>query len=297
MRSRAMTATALAAALMMGAATVHAAPREAVSVSTGWLAGHLKDPDLVLLHVGEEAEYKAGHIPGARFVRLSDVSVSAEGRTLEMPAADDLRRRLRALGVTDRSKVVVYFGSDWVSPATRILFTLQTAGLGDRADLLDGGLPKWRREGGAITAAASPPVAPGALAAFQARPMIVDVDFVRAHVGRAGYALIDARAPVFYSGLQAGGAHDHMRRGHIPGALSVPFTSVTNDDLTLKSPADLAALFERAGVKAGDRIIVYCHIGQQGTAIVLAARAAGVDAVLYDGSFEDWSIRDLPTES
>ncbi|MET3663445.1 rhodanese-like domain-containing protein [Caulobacter sp. 1776] len=292
MRLRALTGVALTALLMTGPA--QAAPRENPLVSTGWLASHLKDPDLVLLHIGEAAEFEAGHIPGARFVRLSDIATNAGGRTLEMPTADDLRQRLRALGVTDRSRVVVYFGEDWVSPATRVLFTLRTAGLGERADLLDGGLPKWRREGGAVTAAATPPATPGALAAFQTRPTIVDVDFVRAHAGQPGYALIDARAPVFYGGLQAGGAHDHMKRGHIPGALSVPFTSVTNDDLTFKSPDALLALFRTAGVKAGDRAIVYCHIGQQGTAVVTAARAVGIDAVLYDGSFEDWSIRDLP---
>ncbi len=296
MRLRALTGAALAAVLTTGSATAQAATREEVLVSTGWLADHLKDPDLVLLHVGEEAEYKAAHISGARFVRLDDLSITSNGRTLEMPTAADLRRRLQALGVSDRSRVVVYFGGDWVSPATRVLFTLQTAGLGARADLLDGGLPKWRREGGAVTAAAPPPVKPGALASFQTRPTIVDVDFVRAHVGQPGYALIDARAPVFYDGLQPGGPHAHMRRGHIPGARSLPFTSVTNDDLTLKPPAELAALFQKAGVKTGDRAIVYCHIGQQGTAVVLAARAAGIDAVLYDGSFEDWSIRDLPVE-
>lgn len=294
MRTRILMAAVLAAMAVTGSA--QAAAREAVSVSTGWLASHLKDPDLVLLHVGEAAEYKAGHIPGARFVQMSDISVSANGRTLEMPTAADLRQRLQALGVTDQSKVVVYFGDDWVSPATRVLFALQGAGLGARAELLDGGMPKWRREGGAVTAQATAPAKPGALAPFQPRPTIVDVDFVRANAGKPGYALIDARAQVFYDGLMPSGAHGHMKRGHIPGARNLAFTSVTRDDLTLKSPDELAALFQKAGVRPGDRAIVYCHIGQQGTAVVLAARAAGVDAVLYDGSFEDWSIRDLPVE-
>jgi thiosulfate/3-mercaptopyruvate sulfurtransferase len=294
---RAMMLTAVSAAVLVTTcAGAQAAPREEVLVTTGWLAGHLRDPDVVLLHVGEEADYKAAHIPGARFVRQSDLSVNADGRTLQMPSAAILRERLRALGVTDRSRVVVYFGSDWVSPATRVVFALQSAGLGARADLLDGGMPKWRRDGGAVTAEPPATARPGALAPFALRPTVVDADYVRAKVGKPGFVLIDARAPVFYDGLQPGGAHDHMRRGHIPGARSVPFTSVTNDDLTLKTPAELAALFQRAGVRPGDRVIVYCHIGQQGTAVVFAARAAGIDAVLYDGSFEDWSLRDLPVE-
>lgn len=287
-------ATAMAAVLMASEAA--AAPREAVTVSTDWLRVHAKDADLVLLHVGEESGYKAGHIPGARFVRQTDLAVDAGGRSLQMPSAEDLRARLRALGVTDASRVVVYFGDDWVSPATRVLFTLQSAGLGERADLLDGGLRKWRREGGAVTSEATPAARPGALAAFALRPTVVDADYVRAIAGKPGYVLIDARAQVFYDGLMPSGAHGHMRRGHIPGARSLSFTSVTNDDLTVKRPDDLMVLFQKAGVKPGDKAVVYCHIGQQGTAVMLAARAAGVEAVLYDGSFEDWSLRDLPVE-
>jgi thiosulfate/3-mercaptopyruvate sulfurtransferase len=177
-----------------------------------------------------------------------------------------------------------------------VLFTLQAAGLGERADLLDGGLRAWRRQGGAVTTVVPAPPRPGALASFQLRPTIVDADFVRTHVGKPGYALIDARAQVFYDGLMPSGAHGHMQRGHIPGARNAAFTSVTNDDLTLKSPDALTALFRKAGVKPGDRVIAYCHIGQQGTAVVTAARAAGIEAVLYDGSFEDWTLRDLPVE-
>lgn len=293
MRQRVL-ATAVAAVLMAGGA--QAAPREEVTVSADWLKAHLKDPDLVLLHVGEADEYKAGHIPGARFVRQSDLAVDAGGRSLQMPSAEDLRERLRALGVTDRSKVVVYFGNDWVSPATRVLFTLQSAGLGARADLLDGGMKTWKRAGGAVTTEAAPAAKPGPLAPIQLRPTVVDADYVRANAGKPGFALIDARAQVFYDGLMPSGAHGHMKRGHIPGARNLAFTGITNDDLTVKRPDELLALFQKAGVKPGDKAIVYCHIGQQGTAVVLAARAAGVEAVLYDGSFEDWTLRDLPVE-
>jgi thiosulfate/3-mercaptopyruvate sulfurtransferase len=293
MRQRILVA-ALTTVLMAGG--VQAAPREEVTVSAEWLKGHLKDPDLVLLHVGDADDYKADHIPGARFVRQMDLAVDAGGRSLQMPSAEDLRARLQALGVADRSRVVVYFGSDWVSPATRVLFTLQSAGLGARADLLDGGMKSWRRAGGAVTTEASPAAKPGALAPIQLRPTVVDAGYVRANAGKPGYALIDARAKVFYDGLMPSGAHGHMKRGHIPGARSLPFTSITNDDLTVKRPDDLSVLFQKAGVKPGDKAIVYCHIGQQGTAVLLAARAAGVDAVLYDGSFEDWTLRDLPVE-
>ena len=115
----------IALALCLVAGTALAGPRESMLVDSAWLAKHLKDPNLVLLHVGDKAEYDAGHIPGAWYVRLDDVSVSSHdhdsGLMLEMPAPDSLRARLEALGISDRSRVIVYYGNDWVSPATRVI--------------------------------------------------------------------------------------------------------------------------------------------------------------------------------
>ena len=121
----------------------------------------------------------------------------------------------------------------------------------------------------------------------------MDADFVRSHTRTPGFAVIDGRAAVFYDGVQEGGPRDHRASGHIAGAHSVPFESVFNDDLTLKSPDELTALFAKADVKPGDTVIGYCHIGQQATAMLFAARTLGHPVLLYDGSFEDWARRRL----
>ena len=304
MRTMILAKTVLAFAILAGFASLpqsaYAQPTAQAEplVSTAWLESHLHDPNLVLLQVGEESEYKAKHIPGARFVHLSDVSATSGRLTLELPTAPELRQQLQGLGISDSSRVVVYFGndSDQFSVSTRVLFTLLSAGLGAHADLLDGGMPKWRREGRSLTDKTIATTQPGTLAPFNLRSTVVNVDFVRTHAGQPGYVLIDARAPMYYDGLEESGADGHPRRGHIPGAHNLPFTSIANDDLTLKQPAELLALFRKVGVKPGDRVIAYCHIGQQATAVLFAARAVGIDAVLYDGSFEDWTMRDLPVE-
>ena len=99
-------------------------PRASLLVSTEWLATHLKDANLVLLHVGDAKDYPAAHIAGARLVSTQDVSVSdrsAGGLVMEMPSPDTLRARLAALGISDGSRIILYYGNDWVSPATRIL--------------------------------------------------------------------------------------------------------------------------------------------------------------------------------
>lgn len=290
-----MRSLILAVCLMAG--TVMAGPRESLLVDTHWLARHLNDPNLVLLHVGDKAAYDAKHIPGARHVSLADISLRGELH-LEMPPADDLRQRLENLGISNDSRVVVYFGKDWVSPATRVIFTLDYAGLGDRASLLDGGMDAWIAAGNATTDVA-PPAKKGSLAALKIKPIVVTGDQVRAAIGRKGTAIVDGRAAAFYDGVETGGMHDKPHKsGHIAGARSVPFSEVVNEKNFLKSPEELKGLLAKAGVKPGDRVIAYCHIGQQATAALFAARTLGYDVRLYDGSFEEWSTRqDAPVEN
>ena len=147
----------------------------------------------------------------------------------------------------------------------------------------------WTRAGHAVTDVV-PPARKGTLSPLKTRPLVVDAATVKSRLGKTGFAVVDGRTAAFYDGVETGGAHEQSHKtGHIAGARSIPFVAVTNDDLTLKSAADLRALFDKAGVKKGDTVIGYCHIGQQATAMLFAARTLGHDVLLYDGSFEDWS--------
>ena len=279
-------------------AQMYAPPSAPVVVSTNWLAAHLKDANLVLLHVGQQKEFDAGHIPGARYVKLDDISVSnhdhdqEKGLMLEMPQPDSLRARLEALGISNDSRVIVYYGGDWVSPATRVIFTLDYAGLGSGSALLDGGMQAWKTEHRALTAD-TPKAQRGKLAVLSINPIVVNAAWVKSRIGTPNFHLIDGRAAVYYDGVEAGGP----RKGHIKGAKSLPFTEVTDDKLYLRKPAELKLLFAKAGVADGDTVVAYCHIGQQGTAVLFAARAIGHPVLLYDGSFQEWSRKpELPVE-
>jgi thiosulfate/3-mercaptopyruvate sulfurtransferase len=294
-RGLAGLALLVAATTISGAAAAQMYVAPPVTVSTKWLAANLNDPNLVLLHVGSRAEYDAGHIPGARHVKLDDISVSAHddvGLMLEMPKPDTLRARLEALGISDRSHVIVYYGNDWVSPATRVLFTLDYAGLGTSAALLDGGMPAWKAAKRPLTS--EPPKArPGQLAALKLKPIVVDAAWVKSRLGTPGFHLVDGRAAAFYDGVESGGP----RKGHVAGARSIPYTEIMDDRLFLRSPAELRALFEKAGIAPGDTVVAYCHIGQQATAVLFAARSLGHPVLLYDGSYQEWSRRpELPVE-
>jgi len=283
----------------LGLALPARAQRDQILVTTAWLAQHLHDPNLVLLHVGADGEYKAMHIPGARFADMDDVSVSehtAEGLMLEMPSAESLRERLQKLGISNDSRIVVYYGSDWVSPSTRIVFTLDYAGLGGQTSLLDGGMPAWVREGRKVTDRLPAPRT-GTLSPLRIKPIVVNAAYVKQHIGTRGVSIVDGRDASFYDGVQRGSAHGgEQRAGHIASAKSVPFTQVTLDNLLLKSPNELRELFTRAGVQVGDTIVGYCHVGQQATAMLFAARSLGHPVLLYDGSYQEWS-RLTPVDS
>jgi thiosulfate/3-mercaptopyruvate sulfurtransferase len=276
-----LTLLAVVASGMTQAAAAPASPL----VSATWLADHLHDADLVVLAADDG--YGAGHIPGARQVSLQNVSVERDGLRLEMPSTEDLRLRLAALGISDRSRIVVYYGS--VTVATRILFTLDYAGFGGVSSVLDGGMAAWTR-GGHPVSTDVPPARTGTIGTLSVKPIVVDAAFVVAHLKAPHFAVVDARATAFYDGSQPGGpASQPQRPGHIAGALSVPYSSVVDDRMAFRTADDLTAIFAKAGVKPDDTIIGYCHIGQQATAMLLAARSIGHPVLLYDGSFEDWS--------
>src|SRR5262249_40371917 len=163
-----------------------------------------------------------------------------------------------------------------VSPATRILFTLDHAGFGARSALLDGGMNAWKAEGHPVTADVTPGKA-GQLSALRIKPVTVDIAYVQQHINSPTVKIIDARAPVFYDGVEMGTS----RKGHIPSAKNIPFTETTDANLRVKSAVQLDELFTKAGVGSRDTVIAYCHIGQQGTAVVFAARTLGRPVLLF----------------
>ncbi len=126
-------------------------------VSAKWLAEHLNDPKVVVLHVADKrSEYDAGHIPGARFLSLDDF---IEGQDAELPTTEKLKDTFEKLGVSDDSRVVIYTTA-WYPMAGRAYYTLDYLGHGDHTALLDGGIDEWRVEKRAL-ATDTPKVARG----------------------------------------------------------------------------------------------------------------------------------------
>lgn len=268
--------------------------RDSMIVSTEWLAKHLNDDGLVLLHVGDKKEYEAAHIQGAQYIQLSELSTPrGQGLTLELPPVDQLKTTFEKFGVTDKSRIVVYFGKDSVTPTSRVYFTLDYLGLGDRAAILDGGMPAWIADKHPTTTEVTTPK-PGSFTPHANAKLVVDATWVSSNINKSGVAILDARDAKFYTGEAAGG--NPPRNGHIPSAKSIPFATLVDATNKFKNAEALRGLFSTAGVKPADSVATYCHIGQQASLLYFVAKYLGYDAHLYDGSMDDWSKRDSPVE-
>lgn len=229
------------------------------------------------------AEYARGHLPGAVYLDL-DTQLArphgpGEGRhPLPDPAA--LQAVLRRAGVCAGSAVVVYDAGPATS-AARGWWVLRWAGLED-VRVLDGGLAAWTAAGAPVTdevphpAAGDVVVRPGSLPVLSAE---------QAGAFPADGVLLDARAAERYRGEVE--PVDPVA-GHVPGAVNAPTTETVGPDERFLPPADLARRFAGLGVVPGVPVGVYCGSGVTAAHTLLALQSAGVEGVLYPGSWSEW---------
>jgi thiosulfate/3-mercaptopyruvate sulfurtransferase len=268
------------------------APGESIIVSTEWLAAHLSDPSVVVLNVDHDATgYRDGHIPGARFIDYMMVIASRDGLSTELPSASDLRERFEQLGVSNATHVVLYGSPLMVSRAFVALEYLGSSNV----SVLNGGLTKWRAEGRSVTRD-EPRVVRGTFEPHVHPEIIADADWVRARVGKSGIALIDTRTDGEYLG--SGDRHGMPSTGHVQGARQLQWQELFREpnDLVFRDRDELERLYA-ARARAGDTVVTYCFVGYRASMTYLVARYLGFPARLYDGSYEDWARRHLPTVS
>lgn len=259
-------------------------------VSVDWLKANLEKDDLVLFHVGPEDAFNEKHIPGAQLVSRNEYTFSSDDETqvYDLPSVAKLDDFLESKGVDDGDTIVIYVGTDWVSPTTRLYFTLDYLGYSDQIFLLDGGLALWEHEGGKLATKSDPPTK-GSFTPDPNLDLVVPIEFVKDQLNDPSWNIIDARASVFYEGIQ----ESMNAKGHIPGAKTVPYTSIVNDgpngSYIFKSKEELQDIFDAQNLEKETPIILYCHIGQQATLVYFATKILGYNAKLFDGSMHGWS--------
>ncbi len=265
-----------------------------VLVSTGWLEEHLDDPSLLILEVSadpaEEAAYRHGHIPGARFTYWKDLLWHDTDREFASPSA--IADRLARLGA-DNDGTIALVG-DPVQFATYAFWVLHMSGVRSRVIHVDGGREKWVAEGRPMTTSVTEPVA-GRLDAGRAdhAPRIGRDDVLRG-LDAPGRLIIDVRSPEEYAGQRVSPSHFEFdygaeRKGHIPGAHHLYYEDLLTEDGAYLPVEELRRRFEDLPVETSD-VVLYCRLSHRATLVWFALKfLLGMTNVrVYDGSWTEW---------
>ena len=247
-------------------------------VSAQWLAEHLNDPKVVVLHVADkQSEYDAGHIPSARLLKLDDFIA---GEDAELPSPEKLKDTFEKLGVSNDSRVVIYTTA-WYPMAGRAYYTLDYLGHGDHTALLDGGIDEWRLEKRPLETEA-PKVARATFTPHlhpEVRAMMDEVKKL-SEQDSSSETLVDSRPEKRY------------RDGHIAGAVPLYWQETLVDpknNPVFLAPDKLKELFVSRGLAPRKKLVTYCEIGLQASHNYFVAKYLGYDAAMYDGSMHEWS--------
>jgi thiosulfate/3-mercaptopyruvate sulfurtransferase len=263
-------------------------------VSTEWLAQHLGAPDIrvadaswYLPQTGRDAkaEYLAAHIPGAVFFDIEDLSDEASPLPHMLAPAPKFASRMRKLGLGDGNLIIVYDGAGLYS-APRAWWMLRAMGHEEVA-VLDGGFPKWKREGGPIEDLVPQPYPRH----FTPRPnnaLLRNFSQLRQNLETGREQVIDLRGAGRFAG-QEEEPRPGVRRGHIPDSVNMPYSEVTSSEGTLKPPDQLLEIFSRRGIDPDRACVTSCGSGITAAIGMLAlVRAGARDVALYDGSWSEW---------
>jgi thiosulfate/3-mercaptopyruvate sulfurtransferase len=266
-------------------------------VSTDWLAEHRADGALRILdgtyflpHLKRDAaaEFRARHIPGAVRFDIDDIKDPANPLPHMLPDPETFAAKVGALGVTNDSAVVAYDGLGLMS-AARVWWMFRVFGH-DNVAVLDGGLPKWLKEGRPVEAGDAAPRPSRFTARF--RPELVrDLDAVAADLKSGREQVVDARSRGRFDGTEPE-IRPGLRGGHMPGAKNLPFTELLGPDATMLAPERIAATFQAAGIDVARPIVTSCGSGVTACVLALGLHLIGrPGTAVYDGSWTEWGGR------
>jgi len=263
--------------------------RESVLASADWVEKNLGAPGVVLVEVDEDTSaYDTGHIPGA--VKIDWKQDLQDPVRRDFVNKSQFEALLSERGIGNDDTVILYGGNNnWFAAYAYWYFKLY--GHGD-VKLLDGGRKRWELDNRPLVKDPANRERTSYSAQEQDRSIRAFRDDVLAAIGVQN--LVDVRSPDEFAGRLLAPAHlpqeQAQRAGHIPTAISVPWSKAANEDGTFKSNDELASIYGAAGLDESKDTIAYCRIGERSSHTWFVLRELlGKDNVKnYDGSWTEY---------
>jgi thiosulfate/3-mercaptopyruvate sulfurtransferase len=261
--------------------------RDSALVTADWAEKNLGAPGVVFVEVDEDTTaYDAGHLPGA--VKLDWRLDLQDPVRRDFASREQFSTLLSERGISNDDLVILYGGNNnWFAAYAYWYFKVY----GHKAvKLIDGGRKIWELERRPLV---TDPVSRPATS-YQASPQDTSLrafrDDVLAAIGVAN--LIDVRSPDEYAGRVLAPAHlpqeQAQRPGHVPSAISIPWSKAANDDGTFRSDLQLRDLY--SGLDLSKPTVAYCRIGERSshTWFVLTELLGHTGVKNYDGSWTEY---------